>query len=76
MVPEVSLPKKRYCTVSILILSSHLRLDIRRGLVPWGYPTKTVYSSLINLVRARRPVHIIVHDLITLIMLGEVYKLW
>ena len=29
----------------ILILSSYLRLGLPNGLLPWGFPTKTLYAS-------------------------------
>ena len=32
---------------SILILSSHLCLRLPRGLLPWGFPTKTLYKPLL-----------------------------
>ena len=32
---------------SILLLSTHLRLGLPNGLLPSGFPTKTVYTNLI-----------------------------
>ena len=34
--------------VPILILSSHLRMGLPRGLLPSGFPTKTLYTSLLS----------------------------
>jgi hypothetical protein len=46
------------------------------GLLPSGYPTNILYAFLLSLVRAACPAHLILLHLITLIMLGEEYKLW
>ena len=53
----------------ILILSSHLRLGLPRGLFPSGYPTKTLYACLDNSMHATSPAY-----LSSLIMLGEEYN--
>jgi hypothetical protein len=41
----------------ILILSSHLRLGLARGPLPWEYPTK-IWDVFISLIRATWPVHL------------------
>ena len=43
---------------SILMLSSHLRLGLPSGLFPSGFPTKTLYTSLLTQTRYMpRPSH-------------------
>ena len=44
---------------SIIILSSHLCLGLPSGLFPSGFPTTTLYKSLLYPIRATCPAHII-----------------
>jgi hypothetical protein len=54
---------------SVSILSSHLRL----GLLPSGFPTKTLYASLLSPIRATCPANLILLDFITRTILSEEY---
>ena len=59
---------------SILILSTHLRVGLPNGLLPFGFPIKTPYSPLSSPIRATCPAHLILLDFITRTILGEEYK--
>jgi len=59
---------------SILILSSHLRLGLPSVLFPSGFPTKTLYTSLLSPKRATCHAHLILLDFITRTIFGEQYR--
>jgi hypothetical protein len=61
---------------SILILSSYLCLHLPSGFFPSGFPTKILYRSLISPMHVTYPTNHILLDLITLIIFGEMCKLW
>ena len=59
---------------SILILSTYLRLGLPSGLLPLGFPTKTLYTPLSSPIRTTCPAHLILLDFIIRTILGEEYK--
>ena len=59
---------------SILILSSHLSLDLPCGLFPSGFPTTTLYTPLLTPIHATCPAHLILLHFITWTILGDEYK--
>jgi hypothetical protein len=58
-----------------LMLSTHLRLGLGSGSFLSGVPTNILYTFLYSPIRATRPSHFFLHDLIILIILGEEHKL-
>jgi len=59
---------------SILILSIHLCLGLPSGLLPSGFPTKTLYTPLSSSICATCPAHLILLHFITRTILGVEYK--
>ena len=57
-----------------ILISTHLRLGLASGLLPSGFPTKTLYIPLSSPIRTTCPAHLILLDFITCTILGEEYK--
>ena len=60
----------------ILILSTYRCLGLPSGLLPYGFPIKTLHTPLSSPIRATCPAHLIILDLITCTILGEEYRLF
>jgi hypothetical protein len=61
---------------SIIILSSHLLPGLPSDLFPSRFQTNILYAFLFSPICVTCPVHLILLDFITLMMSGEVCKLW
>ena len=62
---------------STLILSSHLRLGLPKGIFPAGVPVKVLKALIPSSILAIRPAHLSLLDLIThYCILGERYRQW
>jgi len=60
--------------ISILILSSYLRLGLPSGLFPSDFPTITLYTPLLTRIQTTCPAHLILLNLITQKAFGEQYR--
>ena len=56
---------------SILILSSHLHLGLPNGLIPSGFPTRTLCTPHPSPMRATYAAHLILLDFTTRTILGR-----
>ena len=89
MEPEGSLPQSQvpatcpypepdqpipFTTFHFLKIHLNIFLPSTPGLFPSGFPTKIVYATGLSLIHATFPVHLILLDLITRIIFGEVYR--
>ena len=61
----LSIPPHPTSWRSILILSSHLRLNLPSGVFPSGFSTKPLYTPLLSLIRATCHAHLILFNFIT-----------
>ena len=69
-----SIPPHPTSWISILILSSHLCLGIPSGLLPSGFPNKTLFTPLLSPILATWAAHLTLLDFITRTILGEEYR--
>jgi len=59
---------------SFSLLFSQLHRSLPSGLFPSGFPSKILFTPLLSPICATCPAHLILHDLITRIIGGELYR--
>jgi len=69
--PSTHPPIHPFSWRSSLMLSSRSRLGPSSGFLPTCLPTKTQYLPFLSPIRATRPIHLIILDLITRMICGE-----
>jgi hypothetical protein len=65
------------CTISLksnIMLSFHRCLGVLNGLLPSGFPIKTLQAFLFYSTHVTCPTHLILHNSSTWIIFGDVYK--
>jgi len=73
---RIQYPPSQPISLRSILISCHLVLALPSGLFPSDFPSKILHAFLISAMRATYPARLILHNLSTVIMFGEEWKLW